>query len=222
MKKTSLRGLPQKKITTGVNKLQAAGIDVSRWLAMLNASDAEMQRLASAWPVFQPSYAYDAVSIFGFGPASNEPLPEAEPGEIVIRYGGWSLTEIGIYMVGRELMHEQDWYDRYPWSSEKLPPGTYRLRVPVPDSNRKTFAEQERLLPQGEQVAPVVLVATALLAHRLKADEDLLNTAWTRCKEQTADGYRVVLGWVEGRLYVYGNWGDLRHGDLWVSSLRTS
>jgi hypothetical protein len=41
-----------------------------------------------------PGFAYDATSIFGFGPPSDELLPEAEPGAIVIRYGGWSLQEL--------------------------------------------------------------------------------------------------------------------------------
>ena len=218
----SLTRLEKKKLDVGLNRLSQAGIDVERWLAMVDADDAEMQRLVSAWPMLYPSYAYDAVALFGFGEASKEPLPDAKRGEVVIRYGGWSLQELCSNPVVRQkdLMWEQDWYHKYPWSSEKLPPGIYRLRTPVPHSNRKNFAEQEQLLAAGEQTGPVVLVATALLAHRLHTGEDLLKNDWTRCRERDADGDRVGLHFCEGRLHVYYDWGDDRDGDLWLSSVR--
>jgi hypothetical protein len=169
-----------------------------------------------------PGLAYDATSILGFGSASDEPLPEPAPGEVVIHYGGWSLQELRNSDVGKKLMHEQDWYNKYAWSTEKLPPGLYRLRVPVPDSNPKTFAEQQAMLSPGEQVAPVVLVATALLVHYAKTGEDLLKSDWTRCKEQAADGNRVALYWDEGRLGVSRSWGDGCYDYVWLSSVRTS
>jgi hypothetical protein len=163
-------------------------------------------------------FAYDATSVFGFAPLNDEPLPEAAPGEIVIRYGGWSLQELRD-TVGMTLMHKQKWYNTYPWSAEKLPPGNYRLRIPVPDSNRKTFAEQQRMLPPGEQVAPVVLVATALLARRLQTGEYLLKTDFTRCREATVFGLRVALDWLEGRLYVGRYWACFRYRRVWLSSV---
>jgi hypothetical protein len=220
----SLQRLEKKKLDLGMKKLGDAGIDVQRWLAMLDADNAEMQRLAAAWPIFSQPCAYDAVALFGFGSSGEEPLPDGKSGEIVIRYGGWSLRELCANAVIREknLMWEQDWYHKYQWSSEKLPAGIYRMRIPVPHSNRKNFAEQEAMLPSGEQFAPIVLVATAMLAHRLQAGENLLKNDWTRCKEQTADGYRVVLYWGEGRLVVDVDWDDRRDGGLWSSSVRTS
>ncbi len=169
-----------------------------------------------------PGLAYDAISILGFGPVSDETLPEAAPGEIVIRYGGWSLQELRDSDIGQTFMYQQGWYDKYPWSIEKLPAGIYRLRVPVPDSNRKTFEEQEAMLPSGEQVAPVVLVPTAMLAHHLQKGEDLLKNDWTRFKAQAAGGGHVILGWSEGRLRVLNYWDVNRRDGVWVSSLRTS
>ncbi len=220
----SLQRLEQKKVAPGLKKLGEAGIDVDRWLAMLDASPESMQRLVAAWPVRTPSLVYDAVALFGFGEESAEPLPEAEPGEVIIRYGGWSLQELCNNPVVRQknLMWEHDWYHAYSWSSEGLPPGIYRLRIPVPGSNKKNVTEQERMLSAGESTAPVVLVATALLAHRLQTGENLLKNDWTRCREQTDDGLRVVLRWRDGRLYVYNFWGDDRCDFLWSSSVRTS
>lgn len=200
-------------------------ISAQQGLALFDADDAAMQRLAAAWPVFSPSFAYDAVSILGFGAPSIEPLPKPKNGEIVIHYGGWSLTELRDCPVVRErnLMWEQDWYNRYQWSTEKLPAGIYHLRVPVLNSNRQTFAEQVRSLPSGEEPAPATLVATALLVHYLQTGEDLLRKNWTRCKEQTTGGFRAVLDWVDGRLFVDDCWDGYRRFDyLFLSSLRTS
>jgi hypothetical protein len=170
----------------------------------------------------ETGFAYDAVALFGFGELTTEPLPQPSPGEIVIRYSGWSLQELRDSEIGRKFLHEQDWYNKYPWSTEKLPSCIYRLRVPVRDSNNKTFGEQERLLPQGEQVAPVVLVASALLSHHLQTKEDLLKNDWTRCKEQDADGDRVGLGWRGGRLGVGNFWDGVRVDYVRLSSVRTS
>ena len=170
--------------------------------------------------IMSSGLSYDAVSILGLGDAATEPLPQAADGEIVLRYGGWSLQELRHSAIGQKLMPVHDWYDLFPGRSEKLAAGIYRPRVPVPESNRKTFAEQERMLPKGETLAPVVLVASALLAHFLKTGEDLLKNEWTRCREQTAADLRVALDWHGGRLGVSHNWDDDRYDRLWASSVR--
>jgi hypothetical protein len=226
-RKTSLASLPKKKIDAGIAKLQKlARIDSDRWFALLAADEPAMARIDAAWPQLHPSFSYDvdAVAILGFGNPSEESLPDAKSGEMVIRYGGWSLQELRDNPVvrKRKLMWKQDWYHTYPWSTEKLPSGIYRLRIPVPNSNRQTFAEQQSSLPSGEAPAPVVLVATALLAHRVQTGEDLLKNDWTRCKEQTADAVCVVLYWYDGRLFVNDYWHDNRSAYSWLSSVRTS
>lgn len=165
---------------------------------------------------------YDAVSLLGFGEPCDDPLPDAAAGEVVVRYGVWSLRELRDSAVGRKLMHQQDWYDRYEWSAAKFPAGIYRVRLPVPETNCKGFAEQQKLLLPGEEPAPVVLAATALLCHRLQAGEDLLNGDWARCKEQTDAGRRAGLHWDDGQLIVYGHWDVYRYADLWLASARTS
>ena len=163
-------------------------------------------------------YVYDAPSLLA------PPTPPPLTGDIVIRYGnkgqdlGWSLLELR--SMRPNLFHAQDWYDQYPWAAEKLPSGLYVLRLPIPDSNRKTYAEQQKLLLPGEEPAHVVLVATALLSLRLSAQPDPLQNGWTRCKEQTADGYRVTLRWNDGRLYVYSHWDVYRYDGVWLASAR--
>ena len=148
-------------------------------------------------------------------------VPPAADGEIVVYYGGWDLPTLRKSAAGQKRMWQnQNWYDASGW---KAVPGYYRLRVPVPHSNGKTFEEQEQLLSSGEQSAPVVLVATAMLAHRLQTGESLLKNDFTRCKEQAAGGSRVELVWDGGRLSVDDDlWGDDPGGGVWSSSVRTS
>ena len=217
---TSLTGLPQKKITTGLKRLQEAGIKPERWLAMLDADPASMQNLADAWPVRLPSFSYDAVAILGFGEAGTEPLPEPAPGEVVIRVGNWSLQDLRDSAVGKELMHQQDWYDKYDCMAAKLTPGVYRVRLPVPDSNRKNFSEQKSLLLSGEEVAPVALGAVSLLVHLKETGNDLLENDWCRCAEALPDELHAGLNVYEGRVCVNFGWDDGRLDRLWLSAAR--
>lgn len=220
----SLKRLEQKKLQVGINKLADAGIDVERWLAMCDASAPEMARLAEAWPVLRPSYSYDAVAILGLGEASSDPLPEPAPGEVVIRVGAWSLADLRVCetVVRDNLMHDQDWYVKYPLNTAKLTPGVYRVRMPVPDSNCKNFAEQKKLLLSGEEVTPVALAAAVLLCHLKQAGKDLLENDWTRCAEALPGESRVELVVDEGRVYVYNVWDGRRFGPVWVSAARKS
>ncbi len=169
-----------------------------------------------------PAPAYDAVSTLGFGPASLTPFPQAKPGELLIRYGGWSLRELRDSATVREkdILWEQDWYNGYAWSTEHLPSGLYVLRLPIPTSNRKTFVEQKALLLPGEEPVPVVLAASAMLAHLVSTGERLMQGQWLRCKEQTDAGLRVELGWLDGRLYVNRSFDDDPDGNVWLASAR--
>ena len=163
------------------------------------------------------SFTYDAVAILGFGEASTEPLPEPAPGEIIIRVGDWSLQDLRDSKIGNELMHQQDWYDKYDLAMTE---GIYRVRLPVPDSNRKNLTEQKRLLLSDEEVAPVALGASALLVHLKEIGNDLLKNNWCRCEEALPDGRHVALFVNDGRVRVSSDWDDNRYGGLWLSAAR--
>jgi hypothetical protein len=139
-----------------------------------------------------PGKALDATQILGFGPASEEALPVANPGEIVIRSGGWSLPELGEKFPNLFTEKPSDLAD---WSSEKLPSGILTLRL-----GRKIFYKQEVFL-DGEP-PPVALMATALLAIQLSGDEYPFGEyGYTTCKEQL-DGYPVLLDRHDGLLHL--------------------
>lgn len=151
---------------------------------------------------------FNAAAILGIGTPSTEPLPDAEPGFVTLRIpDGLTLRALRDSGVGKTLMYSQDWYDECPWAKEAAPTGTYRLRLPVPGSNRKTTREQVALLPAGETLAPVAFVAAALLCIRLRGVADPLSGGWTRCAELTAGGIRVALTWFGVRLIVNGHSG---------------
>ena len=165
--------------------------------------------------LLQPGLSLDAPIILGLGPL----IPGNNPGEYVFHYDGWSLQDLR--MNQNVLMSQETWYDTHPWATEKLPSGIYVLRLPVPDSNRKTFAEQKALLLPEEEPAPIVLAATALLAIRLSGGDDPLRNGWARCKEQNADDGRVVLRWRDGRLLVRSRRRDDRRGGIfWLAAAR--
>ena len=174
--------------------------------------------------ILHPGYAFDAAAILGIGTPYTEPLPAPEPGYTIIRIPeGLSLLALRESAIGKRMMWPWDWYDKYQWSREALPAGTYRLRLPVPDSNRKTGGEQQAMLPPGEQLAPAALVLAALLCTHLQGGPDPLGDDWTRCAEQTASGYRVALTWRVGRVGVVNSRDGGRNGLVWAaSSCRTS
>ena len=169
------------------------------------------------------SYSFDAAALLNIGTPSADPLPAPIADEIVLHIpDGLTLQTLRDSPVGKKLMHPQDWYDKYPWGQEALLVGTYRLRIPVPDSNRTTTNEQDAMLPAGETSAPVVLVVIALLCIALQGGPDPLQKGWTRCLERTRDDDRVALSWLDGSLCVCGDWFEERVGHLWASSVRTS
>jgi hypothetical protein len=152
-------------------------------------------------------YSYDAAKILQFGVPTEDILPVAEYGEVVIWYGGWSLQQLrdNPLIRERDVMWDQDWYNNYIWSSEVLPVGFYRLRIPVPNSNSKSFDEQTELLFTGEVPAHPVLVATAELCHEIQTGKSMLAGICVRTGKKCHSG--LELGRDEGRLSVhrYGN-----------------
>jgi len=176
--------------------------------------------------VSAPPRVYDATALLGFDTQSASPeakLPEAtKAGEIVLRYDGWNLQDLRDNAVVREkdIMCGQSWYNPYGWSAEKLPSGLYALRLSVPDSNYKTFAEQKDLLLPGEEPAPVVLAASGLLCHLLAASERLMKGHWLCCREQAGASNRVGLDWYGGRMDVSVGLDGYPDGSVWLASAR--
>ncbi|MCI0457792.1 MAG: hypothetical protein L0Z62_12560 [Gemmataceae bacterium] len=225
--------LAQQEVTTTSPQPQKEGITSERWPTLQEGEPADLQQLASARPATPecngaaPKAAgitYDAVALLGCEGPSTEPLPDAVPGEIVLRVGAWSLQDLcRIETVARKhLLWVQCWYAEEPWSHARLAPGIYRLRMPVPNSNNKTFQEQEALLLPGEEVGTVALAVTALMVHLQETGKDLLRADFCRCAEALRDSRRLHLSVSYGRVYLLNHWDGNRNRcrDLWLAAAR--
>jgi len=167
---------------------------------------------------------YDAPAesrILGLPCDCRDHAPDPADGEIVIYYGGWDLRTLRSSAGGKQRMwQDQDWYEKYGWQAE---PGYYRLLLPVPRCNRKTWSEQLRHLQSIDpawQPAPVCVAATALLVHLTETGNDLLRHDWCRCAEALPSGSRTALTVSEGRVGVYSGWGGYRYAYVWSSAAR--
>lgn len=140
---------------------------------------------------------------------------------LTVQYGGCSFQELCGSDIVRErhLIQKPEWCFGEQWSNEKFPAGDYRLRIPVLDSGNQTVAEQNLLLFPGERIAPVVLVATAVLAYHLQTGGNLLENNWMRCREIGRRGY-IALYWHDGQLniVVHGS-GDIRQTNVLMASV---
>ena len=150
-------------------------------------------------------------------------LPSAEDREIVVYYGGWDLRTLKNSVAGEKYMlREQDWYDAMEWKAE---PGYYRLLLPVPESNRKTWEEQcahLRTIDEAWRPAPVTVAATALLLHLAQTRNDMLKGDWCRCADLLIDAEttRAGLKLRTGRVSVSVYWDDDPPSKLWLAAAR--
>ena len=173
----------------------------------------------------QPGIVYDAAAvsrILGLPCESSDPVPQAEAGEIIIYYGGWDLKTLCLSPGGKKRMwqDQDDWYGKYEWKAES---GYYRLLLPVPNSNRRTWDEQLRHLARIDTAwkpAPVCVAATALLIHLTETGNDLLEDNWCRCTEVLPDGGHAVLSVSGGRVRVRSYWVDSPYDDVFLGAAR--
>jgi len=219
-KPTSLSGLPAKKLTTGQRKLQEFGITPDRWIAMLGADDASMQKMADAWPL--PGVVYSAAQVGKLLGIKTEsvPAPPAVPGRYIVYLPPEIAADLAALRGTKAPMWEQDWYDgRY--STEG---GYYEADVPLFGSNRMANSQQSELVTEsrlGFNRTPVNVDATLWAVHKLATDEDLFKGDYIRCPEESPHGYRVGLYEDDGRLDVNRwNSGENRLGDVWASAAR--
>jgi hypothetical protein len=168
-----------------------------------------------------PGYSFD-VGVALFGTPSTQPLPTAVPGEIIVCVpAGISPRSLRDSDVGKQLIHQQvTWYDACPWANEPVAPGVYHSRLPVPNSNHKTFDEQQILLFDGEGIIALALAELALLCIHADGQPDPLQHDWVRCREGRSDGH-AVLRWGNGRLVVdFWRTGLPGYRHLWLGAAK--
>ncbi len=188
----SLKLLQDWQVQLGLLKLEEMGITLERWLEMIRADAATSKVLSAGWPQAgdtakwnKLSYDVMAISrILGIPAKCKDPIPKPAEGEIIVYYGGWTLQELLLSPAGQKRMkpfwHGWEFFAQFP----KAESGYYRLLLPVPHSEA-TLTDQLRLLiSMGPSwvMAPINVVATAVLAHLVETDEFLLKGHRYRCE----------------------------------------
>ncbi len=170
-----------------------------------------MRRISAIWPISGTPRSYDAVSILDFGSPSESSLPEARENEIVIRYGGWSIADLGScsFVRGHHLFTEDvEWYDRCCSWGGGVQPGVYRLFF-TPRSSERSSCQSS---------TPAILAATALIAHFLQTGEYLLQGGMLQAQEVDGAYGPVILFWEKGELRLNPNRFIHHYDDVWLSS----
>jgi len=223
-----------KKLLAWAERAAKQGLDLSTDLQSSIDDPVRMQCIVRCIRVGAPEpsvpgahLVYDAAAvsrILGIPVECSDPAPEAEGGEIVVYYGGWDWKTLCTSPAGKKRMW-QDWHEMSGWKAE---PGYYRLLLPVPKSNRKTWSEQLRSLVKISatwQAAPICVAATALLVHLMETGNDLLKNDWCRCATEQLPGiHRAVLDVVDGRVRVSvnGHLDRICNDYLWLAASRKS
>lgn len=160
----------------------------------------------------QTGFAFDAGVLFG--ELSQEAL-HPSPGKYVIRtHKDISPSELRTTDIGRMLLWQHDWYDKYPWGYQPLPLGVFELRLFAPDGNMKSFEDRISLLDQDEVPAPLVLLELLLLCLRHTGLPDPLRGEWLFCPETNSSGKNITLSWSSGRIIILN--GVVAHTEQFV------
>jgi len=227
--RSALTDLPPKKIRMGLRRLQKAGITPERWLMMLDALPAGMQRIERGWPArpdttqYEAGVVYDAAAmcrVLGLQCECSDPVPAAIAGYTTFYYGGWNLRELRTSKAGMVRMRFDD--HGVDSHAKVVQPGYYQLCIRSPGTNRKDWTESVQYLQTTYatlQAAPVVVAATGLLAHLAETGSDLLWGDWCRCIDQLPHKNRFVLSVLEGRMDVSGLLESTDNHNLWLASI---
>ncbi len=186
MSRTNLRNMSPNKRTALIERLSHGGMTPDLATAFLKASDRDVRDwIRDCPPARAPRYAYNAAMVLGFRSTYHvrhvKELPEAEPGEMILVYGGWSMMDLynNALIVKDNLLSftTHDLFEREnSWTKEGFPPGIYRLRLTTGGNICDSFEKrhQTHLWP-GEKIPPTCLVGTAILTHRLATGQWLID-----------------------------------------------
>ena len=219
-----------KTLVAWAERATKQGLDLSTELQPSIDAPEQMQRLvhymqAGCPPMKTAGITYDAATvsrILGIPVECGYPVPQARDGEIVVYYGGWDMKQLRTSAAGQKRMwQDQNWYEKYGW---KVEPGYYRLLLPVPDSNRKTWNYQisylAGIIGTAWKPAPICVAAASLLVHLTETGNDLLKNDWCRCAEARPDDSRAALAVRGGRVRVLDGWDDRPSDRVWLSAAR--
>ncbi|MDQ5931523.1 MAG: hypothetical protein QG607_224 [Patescibacteria group bacterium] len=114
------------------------------------------------------------------------------------------------------------WYEQQSFANVSVEVRWFLLRKkPIDQSTSKTYEEQYRLIPQGEENSWARDVVFATIVLFLTAGERLYKSVYVRCKDVSTDGNRVYIGYFDRfGMGFLSYWGGDRIDCLAVCSVR--
>jgi hypothetical protein len=148
--------------------------------------------------------------------------PPALDGYVIFWDPGLSILRLRTFRGGTSIFYPQTWYDNEPFAKLDEPPCYRQLRMEaVPKLFDKTFAEQQAIVPPGEEIPMARVVVMAIVIHFLVASGRLFQDYYVRCIDQTSNGNRVsVGGFGSDGFGVSDCWDDSRLDSLGLASCR--
>lgn len=157
-------------------------------------------------------------------PFSAEVLQACRETHVLVACGALSLMDVWQAQTGLFYAKSEPLYggssERFARSMVKA--GWQLVRKhPVPDSNSKTWDEQNHLLGADEQVPSDSVLAQTILTHYLETGERLFEQVYARTSSLDSDGHRVLFGnFDENGLRINYFWDGRRIGDIGLSASR--
>jgi hypothetical protein len=151
------------------------------------------------------------------------PPPEPFPGYVTFFDPGWSIRSLRAADYGERLfVYPLSLYYAFEFARKVERPRYRQLRMEaVPGSFGKTFFEQQKLLPQDEEIPLPRVVVMGMVVHFLASRQRLFPSYWVRCHVVASRGDRVHLGRFEGPiLYVSVDRDDYRSPRIGLASSR--
>ncbi|MDD5396111.1 MAG: hypothetical protein PHV78_02575 [Patescibacteria group bacterium] len=90
----------------------------------------------------------------------------------------------------------------------------------VPNSEDKTFADQQSMLPTNYEVPPAVTEVTKAMLYFKKSGQYVNPTRYGRCSDLTSGGYRVYVGYFDANGLVVDDWDGYRYDHIGLSAAR--
>jgi|SRR3990167_1187338 len=136
---------------------------------------------------------------------------------------GYSINELrGMFPYFFYSKMGEGWYDNEVFAKEKDKPQMRKISLAIVDGSlNKTFEDQKKMLPKGQEIPTARILISAILLHFLDTGEKAFTMYWTRTITRTALGGLVLVRGSAQGLGVDG-WDDDAGPDAGVASLWAS
>lgn len=155
-------------------------------------------------------------------PFSEAALEQAKDTHVLVAVFPLSILEVRGKVQDKGLFYNQDWYNKESFAKERGE-ATWQLvrKTPVEDSTSKNWQEQQALIGKDDEVPSAQVMVYTIIGHFLATGERLFENIYVRTSSVGSDGCHVSGGDFDAMgLYVSGDWGDGRYGDLGISSAK--